>query len=422
MLKKVIFVTWVFIFFSCLIANGENKFGFPESTCKILILTDQLPGNMSERQIRFVANHYVGSQKLTLSISKRIRFYTRLLKRPFVVLHYHLGIWQQNPKHQFIIDGEHWGNDWDYVTQHEEWFWHNEKGERVYSRNDGKYLMNISNKSFREYWKHSILKQIKAGNYQGVFLDSANIGLLQWEASHLDPRLARTSARNRKFKELGGKSWKETYKEFMKDLTVFLEKNGYATIPNTCGLFTTWDDTDYYTTASGAFIEGAFDTKNSNDWKMAMDRTLRLIKRDKIVIFQSYLKSNEDIRKRMYYLSCYLLIKGNYCYLMYFHRGCLSWYPEFDIKLGCPKKKIILSLRDIQIRDGIYKREYENGEVWVNVSRRPYKIKFGKIVRQVVPIGGGPVDRDGNFHGKLEYEDVENLSIMPWTGIVVLYK
>ncbi len=354
-------------------ANAQGKFGFPKTTCKIMVITDQLPNRMSERQVRFVASHYVGSQKLTLKTSRRIRFYTRLLKRPFVVLHYHLGIWQQNPRHKFIIDGEHWGNDWDFVTTHEDWFWHNEKGERVYSRSDGKYLMNIGNKNFREYWQKSILRQMQDGEYNGVFLDSSSIDLLQYEASHLDPRLSKTSAKTREFKELGHKTWKEAYEDFMRDITNYLEKHGYAAIPNTSALFTTWDDTDYYTTASGAFLEWAFDTKSSVDWKMAMERTLRLIKNDKIVIFQSYLKSDEDVGKRMYYLACYLLIKGNYSYVVYFHRGALSWYPEFDISIGCPKKILISSLRDLQVRDGLYKRKYEKGEVWVNVSNRPMR-------------------------------------------------
>ncbi len=405
------------------VSNGlsSDKFGFPNTRCSIMVIADQLPGGMSERQVRFVATHFVGSQKLTLNISKRIRFYTRYFKRPFVVLHYHLGIWQQNPKHTFIIDGEHWGNDWDYVNQHEDWFWHNEKGERVYSRIDGKYLMNIANKGFRDYWKRSILRQIKAGNYQGVFLDSANIGLLQWEVSYLDPRLKNKNARYKIFKELGYRTWKQGYEDFMKDLTQFLEKHGYATIPNTCGLFTTWDNIDYYSTASGAFVEGAFDTKSASDWKMAMDRTLRLIKRDKIVIFQSYLKKNEDITKRMYYLCSYLLIKGNYCYINYFHNKILSWYPEYGINLGCPKKDIIKSLYELEQKRGVYKREYKNGEVWVNISNSPYRIKFKKTLVQVIPVGGGPVDRDGNYHGHLEYEKIDEINLFPWHGVVILY-
>ncbi len=39
----------------------------------------------------------------------------------------------------------------------------------------------------------------------------------------------------------------------------------------------------------------------------------------------------------------------------------------------------------------------------------------------MIPIGGGPVDRDGNFHGKLMYEDVKKIKIEPWMGVVLLY-
>ena len=396
----------------------QDKFGFPETTAKIAIIADQLPSNMTEAQVRFAATHYVGSQKLTLDITKRLRRYNP----KFLVLHYHLGIWQQQPAHKFIIDGRHWGNDWPFVTQHEDWFWHNEKGERVRSKIDGKYLMNIMNRQFQKYWKTSIARQIIAGEYQGVFLDSASPALLQWEASWMDPRLAGTAAAKRRFKELGGLTWSEAYALFMADLTKFLEALGYATLPNIGALFTTWNNTDYYTTASGAFMEGAFDTRNAADWKIALERTLRLIKRDKIVIFQSYLRSPDDYQKRLYFLACYLLIKGRYCFLNYFVGSTLSWYPEWEIALGRPSKVIVSSLKELEVTDGLYRRKYEKGEVFVNISRKEKKLVFQKRVFQVVPYGGGPVNQKGVAGGKLDFKPVSETKLPPWHGLVVLYE
>lgn len=416
------FVVFVFVlgkFFSIESPAAEfKKFGFPETTSSIAIIADQLPSHMTEAQVRFAAKHYVGSQKLTLDIINRIRRYNP----NFVVLHYHLAIWQQQPAHQFIIDGRHWGNDWDFVNQHEEWFWHNEQGRRVRSRVDGKYLMNIMNQDFRNYWKKSIAHQILMGQYQAVFLDSASPALLQCEVSHADPRLAGTAAVDRRFSELEGLTWSEAYAVFMADLTRFLEFLGFATLPNIGALFTIWDTTNYYTTASGAFMEGAFDTHNVADWKMAFERTLRLIKNDKIVIFQSYIRNHHDYEKRLYFLACYLLIKGRYCYLNYFTGSTFSWYPEWEIDLGKPLKIHVASLQELQIEEGLYCRKYAKGEAWVNISEKEKVINFEKPVYMAVPHGGGPVNKKGQISGNITLEKVFRFSLKPWNGLVILYK
>ena len=46
-----------------------------------------------------------------------------------------------------------------------------------------------------------------AGEYDGVFLDSASPALLQGECGQTDPRLAGTAARTQTFSELGGQTW-----------------------------------------------------------------------------------------------------------------------------------------------------------------------------------------------------------------------
>ncbi|AEH45599.1 hypothetical protein Thein_1741 [Thermodesulfatator indicus DSM 15286] len=414
----ICFVVPVILFFliTTSLAKAQSKFGFPETTNKIAIFADQLPSYMTEARARFAATHYVGSQKLTLGITKRLRKYNP----KFVVLHYHLAIWQQQPKHQFIIDGKRWGNDWDFVNKHEDWFWHNEKGKRVRSKIDGKYLMNIMNPEFRKYWKKSIARQIIAGEYQGVFLDSASPALLPWETAWADPRLARKAACSRRFEELNGLTWCEAYEIFMADLTGFMEFLGFATLPNIGALFTTWDKTDYYTTASGAFMEHAFQTRNAKDWKMAMDRTLKLINRDKIVIFQSYLKRDADYKTRMYYLGCYLLIKGRYSYLNYFAKSIFSWYPEWDLKLGKPIEPV-KSIKDLERGKNLYCRKYEKGEVCVNISRKDKVVNFKQPVFRVIPQGGGPVSKDGKIDGMLMFEKGQKFVLKPWEGLVVVY-
>ena len=394
--------------------EGVAKFGFPDVSSTIGVIVDQMP-DMTEAQIRFAATHYVGSQKLALPLTINIRKYNPL----FLVTHYHLGIWEQQPAIKFIIDGSHWGNDWDIVNAHEDWFWHNEAGSRVTSSHDGKYLMNIMNLEFQNYWKSSILAQIHYGAYQAVFLDSSSVDLLQGEASKSDQRLAGTAAISRNFAELGGRTWSQAYALFMKSLTDYLEANGFATIPNIGGQMTAWDKTDYLTSASGAFIEGAFMTNSNSDWIMAAQRVLRLASLNKIVIFQPYLKSDSDISTRMYYLACYLLLKGRYTYINYFHKTPLSWFPEYAIRIGNPLQSSPY-LINLMMQNGVFKRDFELGQVFVNPSDAEKMIVLQYPLWQVLPQGGGSLDTLGTTPGTLQYVQVSSFTMPPWSGVVLL--
>ncbi len=87
----------------------------------------------------------VGTQKLTLAESQPLR----ALAPNFLVLHYHLAIWQSAPSVTFIVDGMNWGNDYPTVTMNESWFWHNQAGTRVAAIDDGKLLMNVGDSGLR---------------------------------------------------------------------------------------------------------------------------------------------------------------------------------------------------------------------------------------------------------------------------------
>ena len=56
---------------------------FPDSGGRIALLVDQLPFSLSDAQLRFAATHYVGTQKLFLPETQKLR----ALNPAFVVLH-----------------------------------------------------------------------------------------------------------------------------------------------------------------------------------------------------------------------------------------------------------------------------------------------------------------------------------------------
>jgi len=387
---------------------------FPDTSTRIAILTDQLPTSMSDAQMRFSATHYVGTQKLSLDLSRPIR----KVNPAFLVLHYHLAMWQSAPKVSFIVDGTRWANDFPKVNAHESWFWHNPQGQRVTSTQDGKLLMNVSDPGFRAYWRDSLIAQVRDGDYDGIFLDSASPALLQWEArAPEDPRLLGTGVRTNTFPELGGTSWIAAWQEWIADLNSALAAKGIPLIPNVGALTTTWDNSDYSLT-EGVFCEGFLDPKFAMaDWEAAIDQTLSLVSRNKIVILQNYIGSAGNLSKRRYLLANYLLVKGTRTYLAYFVSR-LDWYPEWELDLG-PAQKTAARASDL-LWNGVYRRDFTKGVVLVNPGTTPVSVSFDQPLNRVEPQGGGAVASDGTVTGRLTTTTVTTLTLGPASAEILL--
>jgi hypothetical protein len=393
---------------------------FPEVTDRIAVFGDQF-WPYTEEQAQVMAEKFQGTQKIFVSQSDAIRAYDE----DFLVLHYHLGIWQQQPEHQFIIDGQSWGNDFEYVTKHEDWFWHNEAGERVRSRNDGKYLMNIANPELIAYWKSSILEQMRLGDYDGVFLDSSSTGLLNSEAlggeyggewMPGDERFTGTGALS-SFDELGGLTWPQAYEAFMSEICAHYEAHGYACLPNVGNQTTTWDPTDYDTTSTGGMVEGAFTTTSERDWVQVANRVLGLS--DGIVILQSY-PADDDIDTRMYYLGSYLLVKEPRTYVNCISGHPFTWHPEWDLELGAPTESATGEDIATIAWSGVYRRRFDHGFVLVNPSDESASVSLEATAWRAIPSGGGPVNRAGTNDGSLSYEAVDSVELAPWSAAVFL--
>ena len=386
--------------------TGATRRPFPDTSTRIAVLTDQLSGGMTGAQLRFAATHYVGTQKLTRNLSGPLR----AINPQFLVLHYHLAMWQSAPNVAFITDGMQWSNDYPVVTTHERWFWHNPEHQRVSSNQDGKLLMNIADPGFREYWRTSLIKQVEDGDYDGIFLDSASPSLLQWEArAPADPRLVADGVRTRTFDELAGKTWIAAWQEWIADLDRSLSSKGIPLIPNVGGLATGWDNTDYSLTA-GVFCEGFLDPAFSPaDWRSAATQTLALVRQNKIVILQNYLPSADDVAKRRYLLASYLLVKGARTYVAYFAKSAFEWYPEWDLDLGAAQQNAT-TVEDLSW-NGIYRRDFAKGVVLVNPGIKAVHVNLDATFRRVEPSGGGTVSADGKASGRTTTVPVTSLEI-----------
>jgi hypothetical protein len=388
---------------------------FPDTSARIAILADQLPAGLTPAQQRFAASHFVGTQKLSLDLSRPLR----AVNPNFLVLHYHLAMWQSAPNVSFIIDGSRWGNDYPEVNKHEAWFWHNERGQRVSSSIDGKLLMNVGNKELTDYWIASIVEQVRAGDYDGVFADSASPALLQWEANAPpEPRLAGVGARDTRFPELGGRTFVAAWETFISALDRALAANGVALIPNVGALTTGWDPTRYETSA-GVFLEGFADPRFVlDDWKASTNRLLSMARLGKIIILQNYLGTTDQIARRRYFLANYLLVKGTRTYLDYFGNSIFEWYPEWELDLGRPliTARTIADLAD----GGCYRRDFEHGVALVNPTSAPVTATFASPVRRIEFDGGGSIDVNGTPPRALRTTTLRAIVVAPRSAEIVM--
>ncbi len=383
---------------------------------------------MTSGQQTFAAKHFVGTQKLTLALSGPLR----AINPGFIVLHYHLAIWQSDPGGaawpqdpagasdppvNFIVDGMNWGNDYASVGPNESWFWHNAQNQRISSTVDHKILMNLNDPGFAAYWQSSLEQQVAAGQYDGIFFDSAAPSLLQGEVGGQDSRLAGTGAKDTAIAEWGGETYIQGWEAWIKPLNDALAAKGIPLIPNTGPFVTTWDDTDYSLT-SGIFSEGYASTSFAeSDWQAATDELLMLVGKNKIVMLQNYLGSSSDVATRLYYLANYLLVKGSRTYLDYFANGPLEWYPEWGLDLGAAATTGN-TVSDL-LKGGVYRRDFAKGTVLVNPSGSAVMVSLGATMQQVQPMGGGAIDSSGDLPGTLGMTPVTSVSV-PATGAVIL--
>jgi hypothetical protein len=391
---------------------------YPDTNAVIALLVDQLP-SMNMAQMQFATSHYVGTEKQLLSVTQQLR----ALNKDFLVLHYHLCLWQSGPMTPFICNGTSWCNDYPTVTTNESWFWHNTSNQRVIDP-DMALLMNITVPAFQQYWEQSLETQVGDGQYDGIMFDSASPSLLQgWvggSGANQDPRLAGTAAKDTSFPELGNTTWIDAWQTWISKLSADLAAKGIPLIPNDGNFITSWDNTDY-TVTSGVFSEGFASTNEApSDWMASTNELLKLASLDRIMILQNYLSTPSDVATRMYYLGNYLLVKGHHTYLDYFASGPLEWYPEWSVDLGAPTTAATTDVSTLLTGNGgVYRRDFANGSVLVNPSSSPVTVTI--TGNQVVPMGGGAVDSTGATPGSLSMNAVTTVTVGATTAEIVLH-
>ena len=252
---------------------------------------------MTPAQIRFVATHVDGTQKVSLHTARALR----AVNPGFLVLYYRLGIGDGPVPFRL---GNRWASDYASVARHRSWFWQI-GGRRVLNTQSDWYVMNPDS-GWRSYWASSVLRNAAQLADDGVFADSLSV-----------PQYLGADNFNPPFRYFVGEgAWTARidrsmgYEERLRGRLWF--------IPNAGSWITTRDRTDY-SIPDGVMIEDFAEAGPSSfyalgDWRLEMNRVLGLVRRVKVILAQSYLAPG-DMTARGFVLGSYLLVKGLHTFL-----------------------------------------------------------------------------------------------------------
>ncbi len=352
----------------------------------VRVWDDQLASNLTPAQLRFVATHEAGAQKLPRS---QIAALKRINPR-FEVLQYRLAIGLG--RHTQVIDGNRWIDEWPARPQ-EQWFTH-VAGRRELMRQWGWYLTNPDNPSWQRFFTAQLKQQIADTGAWGAFLDSASVpnefGGSAWQPPlrDLDPPFER--------------AWSKKLERWLP----FVERRvGKPVVANVGAWVTTRDATDYSHIA-GVMLEGWATNLAPGDWLLEQRRAWSLARRGRIVIAQSY---PANAQERMFDVASLLLVQGTRTYVNLQTLQQAEWWPEYDLALGAPI--------GVAAYGAVATRAFQHGRVFVNPGDTAQTVTFSGQMADVH--GGGLVTPDGATDAALTTHPVSSFVLAPRSAAVV---
>ncbi|MBN1423821.1 hypothetical protein JXA88_04625 [Candidatus Fermentibacteria bacterium] len=410
-------------------AHGQAR-QFPDTRHGIHIFYDQPPYSLTAEQRDFLANHYVGCQKIPLDLVNAIRAYND----DFMVLNYRLAFGTYENLAAYLV-GNDWVNDWDVVDPHTDWFITDaaspNPGGRIMQQDWGWYLMDISGEAngnttagWKEYWASSVVDQLRSTNCDGVFADSH---CFPWNLDYTPSWLLPPD----------DVVWIHHMEVFGNHALTHLhnQPEHFYYVPNVGPWITSRDTTDYGAFVDGVMVEmfgspGPWDLYDIEDWKLQMNRLLDLERRDKVVICQAIVEDEWAGLERMYSLANYLLIKGERTYynLVFGESfwGRLIFFPECTVELGAYQSGIPLDIDDLWVPSlGVYERQYENGRVLLNPTWNPVIVpldcEYHAIdVADLVDDPQIDIGEDGVFNDSLAFVTVSGSVTVEAKGGMIL--
>lgn len=388
--------------------NNQNNL---QST-KFLLYTPW-PKLANEHQIKFIAEHYAVTepQQHNPDVNKIKKY------NPDIHVVMYQNLKASTPTRV----------DWGTVNQHEDWFMHStdslNKDDRIqFKFSSDLWLMNITNPEYVNHWINLATEKLSKNNYDGIFCDDAN-QILQpgYFADPLPPDYSDEVMSQAVYDML------KKIKEALPDKIVIF--NGLFKINQ--GQYTGVRNLEVTDggTKEGFVIKTNGDLISEEEWKSLMDLILANSNEGKsnLLLDKSMAEGGISTESRLFCFTSFLLVKDSTTIYGLIDKqyipsnldaGKIQYYPEYDVDLGEPleTKTSIAGY----LKNGVYERNFENGKILVNPSNSTKIVSLGQTYRLVKPIEGGAVTSEGTTDGKLEYEDVNQVTINSQTGIILL--
>jgi len=334
------------------------------------VFSDQLHGNLTEAEARFIAERYEGVQKMRLPDIRRIRTYNE----NFLHLHYKLSI-TIDTLSSTIINGE-WTpgssplSNWSTVKLHPEWILKTSSGDWV-EHNKERFVLDIGNPEVLNWWTSSCIDEMKGNECDGVFADTYTVEAIFGRTNYatlFDNVSNATSI------------WIPKLNEWGRQVDAKLDTAGFYFFPNIDNLQTNWVDqggAHYYKGdyMHGAMLETFGGWPDAGDAQLAIARIRNIQEKGVYLHGQGYYSSEDQAgqaRERMWLTGVYLLCNTGRLYLTMYGPGDFGavshvlWYPEYELDLGAWKGEWA-SLVQL-VWNGVFRREYDKGWVLCNVS------------------------------------------------------
>jgi hypothetical protein len=395
--------------------------GVPDTTDRILVFNDQIGmSGLSDAVVRFIADHYVGTQKLTRQESRRIRAFNP----DFLVLHYRLG---QALGHSMaddqcrpdgrtfveIVRGDAWTREWPGDSDvRDEWFFRQD-GRRVFNCSSGHFLADLDSTDWRSWWTDRLLADLALNENDGVFADSFSVP--NYFGPRWNPALPALDT-----------AFEAEWAGRMRRFTDFVRSRfagRWLWIPNVGALINSRDPSNH-TNADGVMIEafaipGDGSRYPPDDWVLQITRALSLVAADRIVIAQGYPKA-DDVDERVFLLASYLLIKGSRTFVNMDTGAEPEWFPEYGVSLGRPEAGGARAATDLYDPvSGVYRRRFASGTVLVNPGPEQRTVLLDQPEWLVRPVGGGIVPASGQPPGRLETLLVRQVTLEPGRAAIL---
>lgn len=268
----------------------------------------------------------------------------------------------------------------EQVHPHEDWFLHNEDGERLYTEerlwngsHAAQYYMNPGSAGFREFWIDQLRRQRDA-EWEAIFLD--NVAATY---AHIGRRADNGDGSVAEYDSL--EEWQDAVAGMLEEIrAAFPERPLWGNIVEAPPTAEAWDR---YRPLLDGIQEESFATGWPGDpplgqraWEAMLARAERTLADGKGVVLYGQGEHSDYARMR-FALASYLLVAtpDSRATFRYAHTSSyedLWWYPEYGLTLGAPRGP------RYKTWDGLWARDFACGRVVADPGERAGTITMGR--------------------------------------------